>query len=341
LLHTAEPTKVEEGIYDMLLASLSRQQIRKLEIFSYLWTLNPGQVRFLTENEELKDLEFHGVNFLGDACEAFARIPRCLERLEFAKCMLNDVQRLFEAIGANECGPTAIVMRDCGLEQSGVRDIDFTNVLVPLLKIPTNKKLDFNNDVNEFTGQNDFPAIKAAFESNKGLEELVVRHVLHIKRSVDLKLLFEGIAAAPELRNLEIYLWEDGRWVDVVWDDRWEDDGVISNQGACELFVRALTDSKNKSLEKVRCFDFRGYNEERHFDEEEEICKKIWKQEVLPILNFNTERRLFRENANSRSEDEQLFQALLLAEETDNNHFRFWLVCNYVGRLPRGESKQA
>jgi hypothetical protein len=91
----------------------------------------------------------------------------------------------------------------------------------------------------------------------------------------------------------------------------------------------------------VWCFDYNFFNEERDRDEEEEICKKIWKQEVLPILNFHIERRLFRENANIRSESELLFQALLVAEETDNHHYRFWLVRKHVGHLPRGESTQA
>jgi hypothetical protein len=278
--------------------------------------------------KRLKDLEFFGVNFSGDASEAFARIPHCLEKLRFFECSFGNVQRLFKALGENKCGPTAIVMYNSVMEQSGDYDIDYTDVLVPLLKNPTIKKLDLHDDENGFTGGNDFPTIKAAFESNQGLEELYISSVFRIKSSVDLTLLFEGIAAAPKLRILNLELWND------CWDGGY----VI-----CELFARALTDSKNKSLEKVNVwsFDYDHWNKEGCRDEEEEICKKIWKQKVLPILNFNSERRLFRENANSRSEGDQLFQALLLAEETDNHHFRFWLVRNYVDRLPRGGSKQA
>jgi hypothetical protein len=90
LLHTAEPTKVEEGICDMLLESLSRQQIRKFMIDSFpsVCKFTPRQVRFLTENEELKDIDFIYVDFSGEACEAFSRIPHCLEKFDFMSVSL-------------------------------------------------------------------------------------------------------------------------------------------------------------------------------------------------------------------------------------------------------------
>jgi hypothetical protein len=62
---------------------------------------------------------------------------------------------------------------------------------------------------------------------------------------------------------------------------------------------------------------------------------------VVPIFEFNRERRLFQENASWTSEGAQLLRALLFAKTTNNHHFHFWLVRNYANRLCGGESEQA
>jgi hypothetical protein len=69
--------------------------------------------------------------------------------------------------------------------------------------------------------------------------------------------------------------------------------------------------------------------------------KTIWFQELNRITEFNRVRRCYRDYASFSSGGKQLIQALMFAEKTDNHHFRFWLVRNHVGDLPRGESEQA
>jgi hypothetical protein len=94
------------------------------------------------------------------------------------------------------------------------------------------------------------------------------------------------------------------------------------------MFARALKKCKNTSLEV-----FVGtFSAGRSL-----LCDEtVWNREVLPIFDFNRERRLYRETASSYAEGEQLLRALLLAERTDNHHFRFWLVRNHAGDLRWG-----
>jgi hypothetical protein len=123
-------------------------------------------------------------------------------------------------------------------------------------------------------------------------------------------LLFQGIAAASKLRTLKLDFSDD-------------DAPAVSPQEQIELFAKALLECKNNTLEEVDCV----LNSALHGD--------TWKYTVVPILDFNRERRLFLEDVarNSRTRPDLFERALVYAEENDNNHLRFWLVHRYSNAL--------
>jgi hypothetical protein len=92
------------------------------------------------------------------------------------------------------------------------------------------------------------------------------------------------------------------------------------------MFVKALKDCQNNSLELVRAFSLGRRNL---------LEKPLWKLDVTPILNYNIERRCFQENVNENHDAriEQLVRALILANETNNHHLCFWLVRSHAGDL--------
>jgi hypothetical protein len=69
----------------------------------------------------------------------------------------------------------------------------------------------------------------------------------------------------------------------------------------------------------------------------------LWQREVVPIFEFNRMWRLFRENEQGYSPEEQFIRALsLFADNTDNCRFRYWLVREHAGHLVTpGEDEQA
>jgi hypothetical protein len=105
------------------------------------------------------------------------------------------------------------------------------------------------------------------------------------------------------------------------------------------MFANALKDCRNSSLESVDSLCC----EEYYHDEE------VWNREVVPILDFNSERSRFQIDAricfkrdlDGSSADENFINALVRADEMNNHHFRFWLVLNHADKLLRGYSEQA
>jgi hypothetical protein len=59
-----------------------------------------------------------------------------------------------------------------------------------------------------------------------------------------------------------------------------------------------------------------------------------------PPVQHYIEQDLFQKRANgdNRSSMKQLFRAFEIAKETDNHHFRYWLVRNYAGVLCCGRA---
>jgi hypothetical protein len=101
------------------------------------------------------------------------------------------------------------------------------------------------------------------------------------------------------------------------------------------MFADALKHCKNNTLEKVGLGFFEHSNVE------------TYTLQVLPILQFNRERRRFQENETGHTHAERLMCALEFAQTTDNHHLRFWLVRNHAGdlRVPplcfRGREQEA
>jgi hypothetical protein len=122
---------------------------------------------------------------------------------------------------------------------------------------------------------NNIPAIKAAFESNQGLEILSIKRGIIFETLDDFKLLFQGIAAAPKLQQLCLVLRSASA----------ANEAMKGNE-ICRMLANALKDCQNTSLESVS-INWRGYE----FRDD-----KIWNSEVIPIVEFNRVRRLFQEN---------------------------------------------
>jgi hypothetical protein len=97
------------------------------------------------------------------------------------------------------------------------------------------------------------------------------------KEPNEIALLFEGIAAAPKLRmlNLELFLTDDEA-----------SPAVVSSQEVSETFANALKFCNNSSPESVPVFDCGGASSDY----------AIWYREVDPILKFNNVRRLYKDN---------------------------------------------
>jgi hypothetical protein len=82
-------------------------------------------------------------------------------------------------------------------------EVHFSSFFEPLLKNTSLTKLWVSNS---FTSNGDLQAVKAALECNVSLEELRIESAIHIRDAGELELLFQGIAAIPSLRFLELNL---------------------------------------------------------------------------------------------------------------------------------------
>jgi hypothetical protein len=174
------------------------------------------------------------------------------------------------------------------------------------------KELCLNHSIDVALSNTDVLAIKAAFEANQGLEQLVFKSVT-VEKPQDLALILQGLASAPKLRTLSLHV----------------SCAAVLPRAFCEMFADALKLCKNESLERFVCW------RKLH-----STTKDLWNQEVNPILLFNRERRCFKANVRSCTDGKQLIRALMFAEATDNHHFRYCVVRNYAGDLQRRESGQ-
>jgi hypothetical protein len=307
------PESEDTLLWDMLLESQVRRQIRRLSIQSFngqsALAFSSGAVAsFFRINERLKMLDLWNIQ-MGDAtCEVIGQNLRCVEALSLSGCGLN-LQRFVNVLGANACALKAVALNSCTKLNGRESTINFSSIVVPLLKIPTTKAISLTFGLRASTRRSDVQLIKAALESKDCLEDFHIDGAVGIKHLNDLVSLLQGIAAAPNHRILRLQLF-----------------GNYSLQEQCESFAMALKDCKNNTLERAYM----------------KLCKEdLWIREVAPILEFNIKRLCFQEIASGSSETERLMHALnMLAENTDNRHLCYWLVRNHAGALQRGKSAQ-
>jgi hypothetical protein len=145
-----EPQNLNEPIFDMVLQSISRQQVSELTIRTFgLSTLYPERQVFSTEalhrylvgNDRLKTLSLWGLRIGADACNVIGRNPQNLDMLELRQCKLLGAQQFANGIQSNVCGPIKINFNGCRVEP----DVDFVFILVPLLNNRRLKILHLNH----------------------------------------------------------------------------------------------------------------------------------------------------------------------------------------------------
>jgi hypothetical protein len=195
-----EPKESDVVIFDMLLDNVGRSRVTFFKIAVVNDYMGKPQIfssealqRFLVGNTMLKALKLGSLRIDADACAAIGQIPHNLDSLELSACPLLNAQQFANGIGANECGPTKLVLKWCRFEP-----VDFASVFVPLLHNSKVKVLSIA--CCTFTKYGYSKKVKAASQRNQGLEEL---HYIsgHLHNSKDeLKFLLQGIAAAPDLR---------------------------------------------------------------------------------------------------------------------------------------------
>jgi hypothetical protein len=234
-------------------------------------------------------------------------MPRGLKLLQIMYCDLN-VQRFVNFLGSNLCPPKMIQICACADQTLQEPYAEFSSIIVPLLKNPRTESLCLlsmgSRGINIAT-------IKEALEFNQGLELLSINGCLEELYSMEFKELFHGIASAPKLRWFDLQV--EGAAMSV------------SSLKLCEMFAQALRDCKNTTLEtdcKI-CTSLYGSGSD-------DLAKDYWSREVKPILEFNCKRRIFQANSSGLPKDAHLINALMLAEVSANDHFRFWLVRNYI-----------
>jgi hypothetical protein len=315
-------------IFDLMLESLGRRggsdlKIRKLDQEDPRQHIFSSQVlrQFLVENDRLKALTSRNVWIGEEQSDIIGRFSRGLDSIEIRSGVF-EMQHFANGVGANTYGPQEIFLRSCCAEKL---DVVFSSFIGPLLGNPRLKVLRLYYITMYDTGMaatiGSVEVIKAAFQSNQNLEQLLIFGVLFIQ--VDqLKMLLHGIASAPKLRTLSLtLLWP----VSEVQE--------VRPQEISEMLANALKECKNSSLE--------GFEDVFSVGQYHSWGEESWDREVAPIFEFNRERRLFRENACSFSNGEQLLRALVLADRTDNHHLRYWLVRDHAGDLRPRESEQA
>jgi hypothetical protein len=308
-----EPDEEDMTFFYILLRSHGLRKIRKLKIRSSsinaALKFSSGAFElFLNGNDRLKVLVLERLRITDDSCETIGRILICLDELALIQCKL-DAHRFVNLLGANVCGPNSITVRDCRNQDEQDFETNLGSLIVPLINNPITEKLYFchTHRRKKCIG---YPAIKAALQSNKHLELLYICGFYDVQPD-ELMLLYQGIAAAPKLHTVELNI------------DIYSINSCVSPRQHTKMFANALMNSENNTLVYVDELSLFKYRDE-----------EVWCREVLPILQFNYHRRLFQENSIGFPDDEQLIQALMLAEFKGNHHFRFWLVrnhtCNYL-----------
>jgi hypothetical protein len=126
--------------------------------------------------------------------------------------------------------------------------------------------------------------------------------------------LFQGIAIAPKLRSLDLQL-------------KISQTLGVSAQQLGEMLANALKEHQNNSLELLSIYHGQA---------------QVRNQMITQIILFNSMRRRYQNTLNKdhSARNEQLVQALIAADETDNHHFCFWLVRNHAGDLCCGRGGQ-
>jgi hypothetical protein len=310
-----EPTNADTALFDMLLESQGRREIRELTIACNVnqrpfCFSSAALTQFLTENERCKVLGLLGLTLSEDVCQTIVRSPRCLDHFTIYNCILN-LQRFAAVLVASAFG-TRIFMLSIDVPSTREPERNIGTIFVPVLKNCMLRSLYITYERDRSTRIGDASAIKAAFEANQGLEELYIDNKIIFSQPRELTLFLQGIAAAPKLRKFGVRIKHD----------------TYSSLDICKMFAKALKDRKNNSLEVVTVLVF--FNP---------LSTEFWNREVIPILHFNRERRRFQENRKRLTHEERLVRALEFTQSTDNHHFRFWLVRNHAGYLKNEQAQ--
>jgi hypothetical protein len=164
---------------------------------------------------------------------------------------------------------------------------EFSSVLVPILQSTRLKSLHISNAPLR-TSTGDMQSIKVALQSNQSLKKLRLYGCLQIERSSHMKLLVQGIAAAPKLRHVDFKI------------HCYDCDSTARE--ISEIFADTLREYRNTTLEHL---DVSGHNS---YDDE------VWERELATILQFNEERRRFQHNKHSLTQNERLVRAFNAAQ---------------------------
>jgi hypothetical protein len=158
--------------------------------------------------------------------------------------------------------------------------------------------------------RNDFTALKTSFKSNQGLEELhISKFGLAIQSPEETMSLFHAIAAAPKLHTVFLQF-----------------QTTLSAHQRSTMFLRALQECGNSALENIKLPPHGSF-----------WNTIVLKEQLLPFLEFNRDRRLFLKGASSIAEADQLLHALTVAADTKRSlDLRFWLVRKHAGDLGLG-----
>jgi hypothetical protein len=177
-----------------------------------------------------------------------------------------------------------------------------------------------------FDAYGDLQAVKAALMQNQSLVRLgIICDRMYAPQDTTM-LLFQGLAAVPNLRILDLE-------VNGLYDDLPQEQQGESMQRQSDMFAigfaKAMVDCCNSSLETIS--PPTGISTR--------ILKIFNHKSVSSILQFNRKRHAFQERAIDSSSSSfqqrnaQLVQALAAANAMDNHHLLYWLVRNYAGDL--------
>jgi hypothetical protein len=308
LWYFSEPKVSDMPIVDMLLDSLGRHHVSKLDIYA---DVNEQQIfssealrSFLLGSSMLKDLKVRGLRLDADACDAVGRIPEGLDSLEIVSCKLLNALQFSNGVRTNVCGPKSLKLLEC------LRNLEtgFSSIAVRLLQSPNLKILVIEE---HSTSISDLDAFKAACKCNQSLEELRISDMFFLDLH-EPNLFYQGIALIPNLRTFKMYY-----------------DGVYSEaspQKHGEMLANALIAHHNESLESVGILAVHKNNSDSFL---------VGNREIDLILQFNCERLGYQKRAHgdSRERMEQLVDALVAADTMGNHHLQFWLVRDNAGDL--------
>jgi hypothetical protein len=327
LYYFKTPNEADVPILDMLLEGLRQQQVCDMQIGSPpAWQIlrrmdrplfSSGALhQCLVGNTRLRALSIQGLWINDDASDVIGQVTG-LDSLELERCEV-DLQRLVNTLARNVFGPETIKLTwwPPQPERNVIKyehAVDFFAFMKSLLQNPRLKVL-YIRRVQMFVRSDNLKDLKATFASSTCLKDLRIFGNFQYDQTDELQLLFQGIAAAPNLRTLGLRIVSD--W------------SILSSPEPCQILADAFKDSQNDSLERIVGSE---YDNGEQIECEEEICDR----DLNTIVEFNRERCCFvrRASGNCGKRNEQLVRALVAADASSNHHFCYWLVRNYVADL--------